>query len=123
MPNNPKGNEEKMRMMLNAWETLAATSSFGGMTLEQFRATTTPPLNARSRIEDLQDQLTAEINIRDDADIAWLPISQMVVAGVLADPNFGPNSPLYEAFGYTRKSERKSGLTRKAGGGSATAAK
>ncbi len=38
---------------------------------------------------------------------------QLVVAGVLADPNEGPDSPLYEAFGYTRKSERKSGLTRK----------
>jgi len=35
-----------------------------------------------------------------------------VVNGVLADPTEGPDSSLYEAMGYTRKSERKSGLTR-----------
>jgi hypothetical protein len=35
-----------------------------------------------------------------------------LVNGVLADPTEGPDSALYEAFGYTRKSERKSGLTR-----------
>jgi hypothetical protein len=31
---------------------------------------------------------------------------------VLSDPTEGPDSALYEAMGYTRKSERKSGLTR-----------
>ena len=38
---------------------------------------------------------------------------QLVVAGVIADPTEGANSALYEAMGYVRKSERKSGLTRK----------
>jgi hypothetical protein len=42
------------------------------------------------------------------------PKIQLVVNGVLADPDEGPDSPLYEAFGYIRESERKSGLTRKA---------
>jgi hypothetical protein len=32
---------------------------------------------------------------------------------VLADAAEGTDSALYEAFGYTRKSERKRGLTRK----------
>ncbi len=119
MSNNPKSNEEKMRRMLNAWETLAPDKSFG-RTLEQFQAATAKPLSARDRINDLQNQLDAAINTRDDEDATWLPISQMVVAAILADPNFGPNSPLYEAMGYTRKSERKSGLTRKGSGGSST---
>jgi hypothetical protein len=30
-----------------------------------------------------------------------------------ADPTLGADSALYEAMGYTRRSERKSGLTRK----------
>jgi hypothetical protein len=38
---------------------------------------------------------------------------QLVVNGVVGDPTFGPDSALYEAMGYVRKSERKSGLTRK----------
>lgn len=113
MSNTPKSLEERMRQFLNAWETLAKDAIFGGMTLEQFRAATARPLNSRARIEGLQAQLNAEINVRDDEDAVWLPISQMIVAGVLADPNYGPNSPLYEELGYTRKSERKSGMTRK----------
>jgi hypothetical protein len=32
---------------------------------------------------------------------------------VRADPTEGLNSALYEAMGYTRKSDRKSGLTTK----------
>ena len=36
-----------------------------------------------------------------------------VINGILADPDEGPDSPLYEAIGYTRRSERKTGLTRK----------
>ena len=37
----------------------------------------------------------------------------MVVKGVVGDPAFGEDCDLYEAMGYVRKSERKSGLSRK----------
>ena len=37
----------------------------------------------------------------------------LMVNGVKGDPDFGEDSDLYEAMGYVRKSERKSGLTRK----------
>jgi hypothetical protein len=50
---------------------------------------------------------------RDEADESTLGKMQLVVNGVLADPTEGPDSALYAAFGYTRKSERKTGLTRK----------
>ena len=33
--------------------------------------------------------------------------------GVASDPAYGNNSPLYGAMGFVRKSEKKSGLTRK----------
>ncbi len=39
-----------------------------------------------------------------------------VVNGVKGDPAFGEDCDLYEAMGYVRKSERKSGLSRKKGG-------
>ena len=38
--------------------------------------------------------------------------AKLVVAGVLADPTEGADSALYQGFGYTRSSERKSGLHR-----------
>ena len=113
MPNSPKNTAERIERMVNAWRTLAPEKTFGGMTLAQFEAATAPSRDTRARIEDLNDQLTKEIADRDAADDVSAAKAQQVVAGVLADPTEGPDSPLYEAFGYTRKSERKSGLTRK----------
>ena len=117
MPKNtPKANEEKMRKMLNAWETLARTKSFGGMTLDEFKTATARPLDSRARLEVLQNQVAAETSTRDDEDEKWFAIAKRVIAGVAADPTEGTNSPLYEAMGRVRDSERKSGLTKKKGG-------
>jgi hypothetical protein len=113
MPSGPKDTEQKMQRMINAWETLAYDKSFGGMTLPQFKATAAPAQAARQRIEELEDQLKQALTDRDNADEAFLTKAQLVINGVLADPTEGPDSALYEAMGYTRKSERRSGLTRK----------
>jgi hypothetical protein len=113
MPTNPKNNEQKMEKMLNAWETLAPEKSFGGMTLAQFHQAALPAQGARQRIDDLEDQLKQALTDREQADDAFLAKAQLVINGVLSDPTEGPDSALYEAMGYTRKSERKSGLTRK----------
>ena len=102
-----------MNRILNAWETLAPTKSFGGMTLAQFQAFCAPSQAARQRLADLADQTTQATNDRDTGDEVVASKSQLVVSGVLADPTEGPNSSVYEAMGYTRKSERKSGLTKK----------
>jgi hypothetical protein len=118
----PRKIEEKIDRTLNAWQELAPTKKFGGMTVDEFETAVAPTKAARERIEDLQDQLTQALNQRDAADEAALEKIQLVVNGVLADPTEGPNGSLYEAMGYTRKSDRKSGLTRKGkkGGGSQT---
>ncbi len=113
MPKGPKQNELKMEQILNAWENLAPTKSFGGMTLVQFQAICAPAKAAREQIEDLEDQLTQAFTARDTAAAAVFAKVEMVVNGVRADPTEGPDSALYEAMGYTRKSERKSGLTKK----------
>ena len=115
MPTGPKETESKMKTMLNAWEEIAPEKSFAGTTLDQFRTVVTRALTARARIADLEDQMLQAINERENADEAFNTKAQQVVNGVLADPNEGPDSALYEGFGYTRKSARKSGLTRKGG--------
>ncbi|MGB8510853.1 MAG: hypothetical protein WCD76_20945 [Pyrinomonadaceae bacterium] len=102
-----------MERMLNAWRTLAPDKSFGGMTLAQFEAAALPAQTKRKHVEELETQLTQGYADRDTADEAFGIKAQQVVNGVLADPTEGPDSALYEAFGYTRKSARKSGLTRK----------
>ena len=113
MPMSPKDNEEKMERMLNAWAALAPGKSFGGMTLTQFETAAAPARAARQRIDDLNNQMTQAINEREQADEAFAAKAQLVVNGVVGDPDEGPDSALYEALGYTRKSQRKSGLTRK----------
>jgi hypothetical protein len=99
--------------MTNAWETLAPTKTYGRMTVTDFKALITPAKAARARLADLETQMTQALNDRDAADAVFLAKAQQVVNGVLADPSEGPDSSLYEAMGYTRKSERRSGLTRK----------
>jgi hypothetical protein len=110
---SPKNKEEKMDRMLNAWRTLAPDKTFGGMTLAQFEAILAPSKTTRQKIEDLDNQRVQAAADRDAADEVSAARMQQVVRGVLGDPDFGPDSALYEAFGYTRESERKSGLTRK----------
>ena len=113
MADSPKSIEEKIKRMLNAWRTLAPEKSFGGMTLAQFEALAAPSLAARRRIDELDNRRTEAVTERDRADVAFNAGAQFVVASVIGDPTEGPDSPLYEAFGYTRKSDRKSGLHRK----------
>jgi hypothetical protein len=110
---SPKDNEQRMERILTAWRTLAPDKSFGGMTLAQFDTACAPARTARQHIDELEDKLTQEIATRDVADAVVAGKTQLVVAGVLADPTEGPDSALIEAFGYTRKSARKTGLTRK----------
>ena len=112
MAGSPKDNEEKLTRVRNAWKTLAPDHSFAGNTFEQYQTATEPSFTSRQDLEANDDQRTHLLNTRADADEASLTLTAAIVAGVLADPAFGPNSSLYEAMGYTRKDERKSGLHR-----------
>ena len=109
----PKDNELRMEKMLNAWETLTPTKSYGGMTLAEFQEAAQPAQAARRLIDDLEDQLAQAIDARDDADVAFALVAERIVSGVRAEPTEGSNSSVLSAMGYVRKSERRSGLTRK----------
>src|SRR6266545_741640 len=112
MPISPKIMEERIRTFTSAWETLKPAKTFAGMTLDQFKAKVKPSLDARVTVAALDDQLSAAISARDDADKASSATMALVVNGVKADLEEGEDSALYEAMGYVRKSERKSGLKR-----------
>lgn len=109
----PKDNLLRIQRVLTGWQALAPTKSFAGMTLAQFQAAVQPSLDTRQRIDLLEEELRQEQTNRDNADELSLTKVQQVVNGVLADPEEGPDSALYESFGYTTKRDRKSGLTRK----------
>ena len=109
----PKNTLEKITRVINGWETLAPDKTFGGMTLAQFKAAVKPSFDTRDELRVLESQQQAKQVDRDNADDKSLGFVQRVVNGVVGDPEEGPDSDLYDSFGYTRKSERKTGLTRK----------
>ena len=89
-----------------------ARQSFGGMTLAQ---SVRRPSRLRPRATHRRPRRPTQTGQadRDRADEDSLAKAQLVINGVIGDPTEGPDSALYEAMGYSRKSERKSGLTRK----------
>lgn len=113
MPNSPKDNEEKMLMILNAWKTLAPTKTFGGFTLQDYETRVNKSLAPRLRLDQIEDEKRQQQALRESEDVTTMKDAQFIVNGVLADPEYGDDSALYQAMGYVRKSDRKSGLTRK----------
>jgi hypothetical protein len=109
---SPKKSEARLTTILNAWQALRPDKSFYGTTLVEFKAQVQPCLDTRATIASLENQLIAAQNQRDDADKAAIELSSHVVNAVKADPNEGEDGELYEAMGFVRKSERKSGLSR-----------
>ena len=64
-------------------------------------------------IADLESELKMKRDVRDDKYVALNDKRSKVGMGVAGDPAYGNDSPLYGAMGFVRKSEKKSGLTRK----------
>lgn len=112
MPLSPKQSEKKITTVLSAWETLRPAKTFAGLTLAQFKTAVQASLDTRATITTLDHQLVAALDQRDDADKDPLASILLVVNAVKGDPAEGEDGELYEAMGYVRKSERRSGLSR-----------
>ncbi|MSU61304.1 MAG: hypothetical protein EXS31_02745 [Pedosphaera sp.] len=113
MPIRPSEIEDKLETAINAWSQIAPEATFARMTLPQFEQALQPSLDTRSRIVELERQLTIARIERDNADKDSLQTLLNVVNSVKGDPEYGDNSHLNAALGYILKMERKSGLTRK----------
>jgi hypothetical protein len=113
MADTPKEKEVKYNRYKVALDTLAPDKTFGGVTPEDFKEATQNSDLPRQRIRQLLEQIKQEEANLAAADEITMKMCDMIKKGVIADPEFGDDSALYEALGYVRKSERKSGLTRK----------
>lgn len=113
MADSMQKTREEMARFLAALKRLAPDKTFGGITLAE--------LEADAKMMDTKDEKVA-------GDQATLDASQddrkgffkvvdnkleKLKNGVIGDPDFGPDSPLYGALGFVRDSERDSGLTRR----------
>lgn len=110
---SPKEIETDTNLIIKAWSTLAPNATFAGMTLAEYKLKVKPSLDARAKIEELDHQMTSATDLRDDVDKVTVKTNQFVVKSVVGSTDYGDDSDLYEAMGYVRKSERKSGLSRK----------
>lgn len=110
---SPKFILEKLNKLTAAWEDLATDTTFAGMTLAEFEAKIKPSLDARDAVQTAEMQMVQGLTQRQFADVESLHQVQLVVNAIKANLAFGEDSALYQAAGYIRKSERKSGLTRK----------
>lgn len=109
----PKKTLEKLEQTEAAWETHAPDKTFFNTTLAQFKAKVKASRDIRDVIANLEQQMTAAITERDNVDAGNIKLEQNVAKAIAGDPEFGDDSALYEGTGRVRKSERKSGLTRK----------
>lgn len=110
---NPKKNIECLEKVLQAWREFAPDVTFGGVTLANFEEKVQISRQARVDLTAKENAVMNAIVQRDNDDALSLALKALIVNGVIGDPNFGPDSVLYEAMGYVRKSARSSGLTRK----------
>lgn len=113
MPPNPGKVEKDTNAILKAWDKFAPTATFGGMTLAQYTTKVQPSLDARDEISTREQEIASWTDKREDADVVTDATNALVIKGIVGDVAYGDNSDLYEACGYIRKSEKKSGLTRK----------
>lgn len=104
---------EKLEETEMAWETHAPNAKFYNMTLAEYKAKVQLSRDARTLAANLQQQLDAAKNQIKDADKENLGLEKNIAKAIAGDPNYGEDSDLYEGTGRIRKSERKTGLTRK----------
>ncbi len=108
-----KSVREKCDKMNDAWFEGAKSASFNGIAQADFQTEVEACAAKDAEIADLRAELNMKIDARDDAYVTLNDKRSKVGQGVAGDPAYGDDSPLYGAMGFVRKSEKKSGLTRK----------
>ena len=105
--------KDKCNTMNDAWVEGARGVTFNGIEQATFQAAIEAAAADDAAIADLESELKMKRDIRDDKYKALDQQRSKIGMGVAGDVAFGNDSPLYGAMGFVRKSEKKSGLTRK----------
>lgn len=104
---------ERIKVFQAAWLENAPDAVFAGKTLAEFKVATKAPGELREEILGLEQQVGRRRVESLKAIVTAGEVLDLVVNSVKGTPGFGADSALYRSFGYIRKSERKTGLTRK----------
>ena len=104
---------ERIEVFQAAWLENAPTAVFAGMTLAEFKEAVKAPAELRDGLLMLAQQVERKQVESLKAIATASEVLDLVVNSVRGTPGFGADSVLYGSIGYVRKSERKTGLTRK----------
>jgi len=104
---------ERIEVFQAAWLENASTAEFAGMPLAGFKEAVKAPADLRDEILMLAQQMERKQVESLKAIATASEVLDLVVNSVRGTPGFGTDSVLYGSIGYVRKSERKTGLTRK----------
>ena len=113
MGKGPKHNENIIGRALNALQTIAPDAKFNNLGLTEISAQAELCMAPRRKIVEIKTMKGEQIVVREAEDEKMLKMLERIILGILNDERFGEDSALYEAFGYVRKSSRRSGLTRR----------
>ena len=112
MSKSPKKNEETIQRALNALRSLAPDKKFNNKSLADLETQAAKSMATRQRLIEIKNEEAEQIALREAEDAKTLKMIEQIVAGIIGDDDYGDDSALYELFGFVRKSQRKSGLTR-----------
>ena len=110
---NNKEIREQCNQMNDAWQEGANSVDFNGISQKDFAVDLADAAKDDAEIADLEAMLSIKRDVRDGKYVNLREKRTKVRQGVEGNPEYGDDSPLYGAMGFVRKSERKSGLTRK----------
>src|SRR5687767_6029612 len=113
MAKSPKYVEQLIERTINALRDLAPEKKFSNKTLADFQTQSEKSMIPRRKLIELANEEKRQIALREAEDKKTIKMFEQIVAGVVGDDEFGDDSALYEALGFIRRSERKSGNTRK----------
>jgi hypothetical protein len=104
---------ERATKINDAWRQGAPAAKFMNISQADFQADLEAAAAADQEVADAQAQLDMKRSARDSKYAALNEQTVRVREGVEGNADHGTDSHLYGAMGFTRASERASGLTRK----------
>lgn len=114
MPNvDVKRIRDRATKINDAWRQGAPTAKFMNISQTDFQAQLEDAAAADQEVADAEAQLAMKRAARDSKYAALGQQTVKVREGVEGSADHGADSQLYGAMGFTRSSERASGLTRK----------
>ena len=101
---------ERLERYVNSWETNAPDDEeFGEVRLTEVKADRDASAAKMDEIAHAEAMVKRLKNEHEDMLKASMQKLDYVTDGVVGDRRFGPNSSLYEGFGYIRESDKKKG--------------